>query len=144
MIRILCALGCSVLMMAGVPAQTSGYGSQGYPGYGGYMPPASPGSHAGRGGVRLEKGKTEDAYTLRVYTGRRRPQDIEVSVDRGYLVLRSVRSEQINWNQQGGYSYQRSYSRFHRSLPLPRDAAPDQMSRTDGDGIIDIVIPKQH
>ncbi len=140
MIRILCALVCSVLLVAGVPAQTSGYGSQGYPGY---MPPAPPGSHPGRGGVRLEKGKTEDAYTLRIYTGRRRPQDIEVSVDRGYLVLRSVRSEQTNWNQQGGYSYKRSSSRFHRSLPLPRDAVPEQMSRTDGDGIIDIVIPKQ-
>ena len=140
MIRILCALVCSVLLVAGVPAQTSGYGSQGYPGY---MSPAPPDSHHGRGGVRLEKGKTEDAYTLRIYTGRRRPQDIEVSVDRGYLVLRSVRSEQTNWNQQGGYSYKRSYSRFHRSLPLPRDAVPEQMSRTDGDGIIDIVIPKQ-
>ncbi len=142
--RILCALGCSVLLATGgASAQTSGYGSQGYPGYGGHMPPAPSGSYAGRGGVRLEKGKTDDAYTLRVYTGRRRPQDIEITTDRGYLVLRSVRSEQTNWNQQGGYSYSRSFSRFHRTLPLPRDAAPEQMSRTDGDGIIDIVIPKQ-
>ena len=107
-----------------------------------YHPPPSR-AYAGRGGIRFEKGKTDDAYTLRVYTGRRRPQDIEVTADRGYLVLRSVRSEQITRNQQGGYSYSRSFSRFHRTLPLPRDAVPAQMSRTDGDGIIDIVIPKQ-
>ena len=141
--RILWALGCCVLLAAGAFAQTSGYGTQGYPGYGGYMPPAPSASYGGRGGVRFEKGKTDDAYTLRVHTGRRRPQDIEVTADRGYLVLRSVRSEQTSRNRQGGYSYSRSFSRFQRTLPLPRDAVPEQMSRTDGDGIIDIVIPKQ-
>ncbi len=139
----LCALVCGVLLVAAALAQTPGYGSQGYPGYGSYMPPTPSGSYGGRGGVRFEKGKTDDAYTLRVYTGRRRPQDIEVTVDRGYLVLRSVRSEQTSRDQKGGYSYSRSFSRFHRTLPLPRDAAPEQMSRTDGDGTIDIVIPKQ-
>ncbi len=148
--RILFALGCSILLVTAAFAQTSGYGSearpgygyQGYPGYRGYMPPAFPGSQAGRGGVRLEKGKTDDAYTLRVHTGRRRPQDIEVTVERGYLVLRSIRSEQTDISREGGYSYSRSFSRFHRTLPLPRDAAGDQISRTDGDGVIDIVIPK--
>ncbi len=139
---ILIALGISVLLVTAAPAQTPGYGSYGYPGYGGYMPQAASGPQFGQGGVRLEKGKTDDAYTLRVYTGRRRPHDIEVNVERGHLVLRSVRSEQTNINRQGGYSYSRSFSRFHRALPLPRDAAGDQMSRTDGDGTIDIVIPK--
>ena len=139
---ILIALGISVLLVTAAPAQTPGYGSYGYPGYGGYMPQAASGPQFGQGGVRLEKGKTDDAYTLRVYTGRRRPQDIEVTVERGYLVLRSLRSEQTNLQRQGGYSYSRSFSRFHRTLPLPRDAVAEQMSRTDGEGVIDIVIPK--
>ena len=141
--RILFALGCSAFLVTAAPAQTSGYPSQGYPGYGGYMPYAPPAPQVGRGGIHFEKGKTDDAYTLRVYTGRRRPQDIEVTTNQGYLVLRSVRSEQTDYRRQGGYSYSRSFSRFFRTLPLPQDALPEQMTRTDGEGVIDIVIPKQ-
>ncbi|MDJ0863984.1 MAG: Hsp20/alpha crystallin family protein [Gammaproteobacteria bacterium] len=141
--HILTTLACGVVLAAAASAQTPGYGPPGYPGYGGYTSPGTPGSQFGQGGVRLEKGKTADAYTLRVYTGRRRPQDFEVNVERGHLVLRSLRSEQTDMRRQGGYSYSRSMSRFQRRLPLPRDAIAEQMSRTDGEGIIDIVIPKQ-
>ena len=141
--RICYVIGCSMLLMTAAHAQTSSYSSQGYPSFGGYMPPTPSRSYAGRGGVRFEKGKSNGAYTLRVYTGRLRPRDIEVTIDRGYLVLRSVRTERTDWHQQGGYSYSQSFSRFHRTLPLPRDAVSEHMSRTNGDGVIDIVIPKQ-
>lgn len=123
------------------------YGPYGYPGYGPYqapqMPPMPQGPYPTYGGqADMEKGVTDKGYTLRVYTAPRRPQDIEVSVDQGALVLRGVRSEQTDYRREGRYSYHRSFSTYYRRVPLPQDADPSRLVRTDGDGFIDILIPK--
>ena len=143
--QILFALFVSVFVVTGVAAQTYGYGSQGYPGYGDYMPPPPPmpSARSAPGGMRFEKGKTDTAYTLRVYTGRRTPSEIEVSSEPGYLVLHSARTDQTDVRRDGSYQYRRSFSRFHRRLPLPQDADPAHLTRTDGDGVIDIMIPRR-
>ena len=145
--RVIPLIAFSILLTGAGPVLGYDYESYGYPGYGQYqMPPMpqmpySPYSSYGRQ-AGMEKGVTDEGYTLRVYTAPRRPQDIEVTVDRGSLVLRSVRSDQTDYRREGAYSYRRSFSTYHRRLQLPRDADPSRMVRTDGEGVIDILIPK--
>ena len=137
----------SLLASVAGPSAGYDYGSYGYPGYGQYPAPPMPqmphGPYASTGRQSgMEKGVTDEGYTLRIHTAPRRPQDIEVTADRGILVVRSVRSDQTDYRREGGYSYRRSFSSFHRRLQLPGDADPGRMVRTDGDGVIDILIPR--
>jgi hypothetical protein len=145
--RVILLTAVTLLLSAAGSVMGADYGPYGYPGYGPYqmpqIPPMPQGPYSSYGGQsRMEKGVTDEGYTLRVYTAPRRPQDIEVSVDQGALVLRGVRSEQTDYRRQGGYSYRRSFSSYNRRVQLPQDADPSRMVRTDGDGFIDILIPK--
>lgn len=145
--RLIPLVALSILLSAAGPAIGSDYGPYGYPGYGPYqMPPMPPMPYGPRQSFGaqsgMEKGVTEEGYTLRIHTAPRRPQDIEVSAEQGFLILRSARSEQTDVQRQGAYNYSRSYSSFNRRVQLPRDADSSRMVRTDGDGVIDILIPR--
>lgn len=144
--RIMWILALGVLTVALAPVGAYDYGTPGYPGYGMPMPPMPPmpyGPGAAFGQPGIEKGVSEEGYTLRAHIGKRRPQDIEVVVERGHLVLRSVQSESVQRRGDGSYHYQRSFSRFHRAVQLPEDADPDRLVRTDGEGYINVLIPRR-
>ena len=101
-------------------------------------------SHRAR--IHLEKGRYEQGYLLRVYTEGIAPGDIEISVDRGRLRLRSAISRSHDWRNTEPY-YQRSrmssHTRIARSIRLPYDADPAGLQTEVTDEALEIRIPRR-
>jgi len=135
-----------------VSAQTSGYyGEPGYrdpypPYYGdrGYSPsPTAYGRRgAGFGAMRMERGMTEESYTLKIYLDGRSPKAIQIRPFHNRLVISSDSLEVQREQDRGGYSYSRQWGGSSRTVRLPRDADAQGLVRTDGDDVIAISIPR--
>jgi len=93
--------------------------------------------------VHIERGTYEGGYLLHVYTRGLRPQDIEVSADRGRIRLRSEVSGQRDWEDDYRRSRVAGYSSFSRSIPLPYDADPGKMEVIPTDDMLEIRIPRR-
>lgn len=85
--------------------------------------------------IHIEKDRYEQGYLLRVYTEGVKPEDIQIKTDRGRLRL-SVQTGQ----QQPGLAFHGS---VRRSVRLPRDAVPSQLTTTSQDGVLEIRIPRR-
>lgn len=136
-----------------VNAQSAGYyGEPGYrdsypPYYGGRgyrrPPPAYYGRRgSGFGSVRMERGMTEENYTLRIYLDGRSPKSIQVRPQRNRLVISSDSLEMQREQDQGGYSFSRQWGSSSRTIRLPGDADASGLVRTDSEDAIDISIPR--
>jgi len=116
----------------------------GYPeGYGHYRArPERPGVGY-RSGVHIERGTYADGYLLRVYSRGMKPEDIQVSADRGRIRLRSEMSSQRTWQDEQRRSRMAGFSSFSRSIPLPRDADASRLEVTPADGVLEVRIPRR-
>ncbi len=130
------------LMAVYLPAQ-AWYGPYGPPWGGGYRGAGPAWGWTQSIGARVEKGATEDGYWVKVYLNGKRPGDIEAVVDHGRLLLYSTRSKIKEQQLEGGYSYTSSYQHFNHRVPLPADADASRMTRTDGDNVIELLIPRK-
>lgn len=109
-------------------------GSRSMPGRRGY---------GSRFGVHIERGTYEGGYLLRVYTRGLRPQDIEVSAERGRIRLRSEMSGQSDWQDDYRRSRVSGYRAFTRSIPLPYDADAGKLEITAADALLEVRIPRR-
>ncbi len=136
-----------------VNAQTSGY--YGEPGYGGSyspyygdrgyrQPPPTPYGRRGQGfgSMRMERGMTDESYTLKIYLDGRSPKAIQIRPLHNRLVISSDSLEMQREQDRGGYSYSRQWGGSSRTVRLPRDADAKGLVRTDGEDVIDISIPR--
>ena len=114
----------------------------GAPGYRRLPPPDRAGRRWGQGSLRIEKGLDETGYTLIIHTGERSPEGIEVIPRGNSLVIGSQSIEMQRKKDRGGYSYSRQWGSSSRNIRLPRDADINGMVRTDGEGVINISIPR--
>jgi HSP20 family protein len=69
-------------------------------------------------------------------------EDIDVTLDRGDLVIRGERKAEKEVKEENYYRMERSYGSFQRRLPLPFDVKPEQIQATYTDGVLEIRIPK--
>lgn len=124
----LLVLICLILLPASVTA--ADYRHTGiYPAMPAPYPPAE---HVS---IHIEKHRYAQGYLLRVYTRGVKPEDIQIKTDRGRLEI-SVQTGQ----QQPGLTFHGS---IRRSLRLPRDAMPSQLTSTSQDAVLEIRIPRR-
>jgi len=71
-----------------------------------------------------------------------RREDIEVTLDRGDLMLRGERKAESEVKEEHYYRMERSYGSFYRRLPLGFDADPTKIVATFVDGVLEVRIPK--
>ena len=122
---------------APVAPDTGMYGQRGYPS-------RSSGTYQQRRGIRIERGVNEEGYYLNIFTGESGPESVQVEVQgRSILVHRSRSAQTEKRDDQGAYSYSRRSSGFRRRISLPRDADPEQMRRTESEGVITIILPRR-
>jgi HSP20 family protein len=69
-------------------------------------------------------------------------RDIEVTVDDGVLTITAQRRETVTEKSGQGYRTEFSYGSFLRQIRLPKGAAPDVVSATYRDGVLEIRMPK--
>ncbi len=92
--------------------------------------------------VRIERGGDANNYYLTIYLTGYQPEDIGVRIDRGSLAIYNVRSDERRHQAEGFYQQMTSFRQFSRRISLPHDADPSRMSRTNGIGTVEVVIPR--
>jgi HSP20 family protein len=68
--------------------------------------------------------------------------DIEITLDAGYLVIRGQRKEENEAKEEDYYRMERSYGTFYRRLPLPAEVQADQVQASFADGVLQIRLPQ--
>jgi HSP20 family protein len=69
-------------------------------------------------------------------------EDVEVSVDRGALVIKGERKAEEKVEQESYYRMERTFGSFYRRLPLPEGVATDKISAAYSDGVLEVRVPK--
>jgi len=68
--------------------------------------------------------------------------DIDVSLDRGDLVIRGERkSEHEESGEHNYYRMERSYGSFYRRIPMPEGVQEDDISASFTDGVLEVSAP---
>jgi len=112
------------------------YGQRGYP-------PRHSDAYRQRRGIRIERGINEEGYYLNIFTGEAGPESVQVEIQGRNILLQRSRSTQTEKrDDHGAYSFSRRSSGFRRRISLPRDADPEQMRRTESEGVITIILPR--
>ncbi|MSQ47613.1 MAG: Hsp20/alpha crystallin family protein [Deltaproteobacteria bacterium] len=88
--------------------------------------------------------ETEAAFILEVDLPGIREEDVEVTVDKGDLVLRGTRTV-LRTATQGNFHYQeRRSGRFSRRVRLPASVAQAQIRAEVKQGVLHVTLPKTH
>ncbi len=67
--------------------------------------------------------------------------DVDVSLDRGDLVIRGERKEEHEVKDEDYHRMERSYGSFYRRLPLGFEVKPEQIKANFSDGVLQVRIP---
>ncbi|HEX3557477.1 MAG TPA: Hsp20/alpha crystallin family protein [Thermoanaerobaculia bacterium] len=70
-----------------------------------------------------------------------RKEDVHVEVRDKALILEGERRQESEQSQEGFYRSERSYGRFHRTIPLPEGVNPEQAQANFKDGVLEITLP---
>lgn len=70
-----------------------------------------------------------------------RKEDVHVEVRDKALILEGERRQESEQREEGFYRSERSYGRFHRTIPLPEGVNPEQAQANFKDGVLEITVP---
>jgi len=70
-----------------------------------------------------------------------KPHDIKVHVTENAVTFEGERKYEKEGDREGMYHSERSYGRFYRSIPLPKDANSEKASAFYTNGVLEILIP---
>jgi HSP20 family protein len=88
--------------------------------------------------VRVEDYMEGGTYVLRAeMPGIDPDKDVELTIDDNILTIRGERREESKDKNRHEFHY----GAFSRSLPLPRDVKPDQVTATYTDGVLEVRVP---
>ena len=93
----------------------------------------------------LNVGATPDTIEVQALAPGLDPSSLELSVDRGLLVIAGERTSQVPLDQErtSVYAQERFAGRFRRVISLPDDADPAKVDATYRDGILRVTVAKR-
>lgn len=93
----------------------------------------------------LNVGATPDTIEVQALAPGLDPRTLELSVDRGLLVIAGERTSQVPLDQErtNVYAQERFAGRFRRVISLPDDADPAKVEATYRDGILRVTVAKR-
>lgn len=93
----------------------------------------------------LNVGSTPDAIEVQALAPGLDPNSLELSVDRGLLVIAGERTSQVPQDQERTsiYAQERFTGRFRRVISLPEDADPAKVDASYRDGILRVTVAKR-
>ncbi len=72
-----------------------------------------------------------------------KPEDIEVTAEKGVLTLRGERKAEKRENSEGYERLERVYGSFTRRFALPENVQADNIKAKFSHGVLEVAIPKQ-
>jgi HSP20 family protein len=87
--------------------------------------------------------ETEEGTLVKVDLPGVNPEEVEVSVDDGMLVIKGERKEEKEVKEKDIHRRERHIGRFYRALTLPRGADVGKISATSKRGVLSILVPRR-
>jgi len=84
---------------------------------------------------------SEEMESLQV-PSRISPQDLNVSVEDGAIVLRGEKKQDVRGEENGCYRLERAHGTFVRMIPMPDYADPDHALAKFENGVLTLTVPK--
>ena len=69
------------------------------------------------------------------------PEDLKVTVEDGYLVIRGERKQDEEVKQDRYYRMEASYGTFERFIPLPEGFEEPKIEAVYSDGVLEVIVP---
>lgn len=92
--------------------------------------------------IRVEEHLDDDRLMIRAEIPGIDPErDVEIHVSDGVLTISATREEKREERDDGRYFSEFRYGTFRRTLRVPRDTDPDDISAAYRDGILTITVP---
>jgi HSP20 family protein len=83
-----------------------------------------------------------DRYVLHADIPGVKPEEIEISMDKGVLTIRGERKHSTEESGEGFHRVERQQGVFMRRFALPNSVDPDGIQATSKDGVLELVLPK--
>jgi HSP20 family protein len=90
---------------------------------------------------RMDMYKKEGNLVLTAELPGMKPEDVEVTVEEGDLILKGERKAEKEVKEEDYYRMERRYGSFYRRQPLPEGIKPEQIKATFGNGVLEVTIP---
>lgn len=84
-----------------------------------------------------------DRFVLRADLPGVKPDDIEISMDKGVLSVAGKRAKEVREETDSVKLVERTSGTFHRRFALPETANAEEISAKCTDGILEVIVPKQ-
>jgi len=92
---------------------------------------------------RVDVMETDQEVVVKADLPGMEPQDVEVEVEDGVLVLRGERKEERAETDKEVHRVERVMGRFYRALRLPPGADLERVTATGAHGVLTVTIPKK-
>ena len=69
------------------------------------------------------------------------PDDIKVTIEEGYLVIRGERKQDQEVKEEAYYRLEASYGTFERFIPLPEGFEEPKIEAVYTDGVLEVIVP---
>jgi HSP20 family protein len=83
-----------------------------------------------------------DCYVLHADIPGVRPEDIDISMDKGVLTIRGERRHAAEESKEGYHRRERQHGVFMRRFSLPETVDAEAISAASKDGVLELVLPK--
>ncbi len=64
------------------------------------------------------------------------PEDVEVTLDDNFLLLKGEKSEETEISEDDRYIHERAYGKFQRRIPMPEGVSADKIEATTTNGVL--------
>ena len=69
------------------------------------------------------------------------PEDLKVTIEDGYLVIRGERMKDEEVKEEAYYRMEASYGTFERFIPLPEGFEEPEIEAVYTDGVLQVIVP---
>lgn len=97
---------------------------------------------SGRAGLPVDLRETEDQYVLEAALPGVKPEDIDVSVQGNQLRIHAEMKQDEDKKGERYHFRERRYGQFQRTIALPNNVKPDQVTGEFRNGVLTVTLPK--
>jgi len=90
----------------------------------------------------VDLSETEDQVTVKAVLPGIRPEDVEISVNEGILMVKGQVKHEEKTEGENYYRQEIRYGAFSRAIPLPTSVNDEQAAAEFKDGILTVTLPK--
>ena len=92
---------------------------------------------------RVDVSETDKALMVKADLPGVAPEDLEVSISNGALILRGEKREEKKEQKEDYKRSERFVGRFYRSIPLPEGCDAERIDAKTAKGVVTVTIPKK-